>query len=270
MRLLGLAGLMGACLATSPLLAADLFSSQPPAQAPSVGETELGSNWYIRGDVGYGETKQATIGSNSGLFPALGSQPSGNSTTPVSPVRGNERSIMNADYGIGFGYRVNDWLRAEADLGFSRGPGDLSVIVPCAKTTTTNTTCTGSVNTNQNNFTALAMAYVDLGHWGLFSPYIGGGAGLNVNKIKGSLTYTENDTGAVYSDPTQSGSAANWDRTLQATRYSFAAAAAAGLGIQISQSATLDVGYKFETLDITQGIKSLRQAVNVGVRYNLN
>ena len=45
---------------------------------------------------------------------------------------------------------------------------------------------------------------------------------------------------------------------------------AAGLGIKISQSATLDLAYKMMTYDITGGVKSTTQSLNMGVRYNIN
>ncbi len=123
----------------------------------------------------------------------------------------------------------------------------------------------------------------------------------------GSLNFNQTDTGATYTGPQVNGSApgnwavltngldregnaiygnlpkpppqtgvpqpvgpANWYRNISATQYSFAASVAAGLGIKISQSATLDLGYHFTTLNLTGGMNNARQSVSLGVRYNLN
>ena len=125
--------------------------------------------------------------------------------------------------------------------------------------------------------------------------------------MTGTLTYNQQDTGVSYSGATVTGTApgqwvvqsgvdqaglpvysplkqatpssgtpqpigpANWNRRIDTTKYTIAASAAAGVGIQISQSATLDVGYHVTTLDLFGGgTKSLLQSINVGVRYNLN
>ena len=330
MRLIAAAALAGACFATSPLFAADLLGP-PPDEAPMVESNELGTNWYIRGDVGYGTTKQATVdGDASGLFPTIGNQPIGNSNSLVPVIRGDNQSTWTPDVGLGFGYRVNDWFRVEADWAFSKGPGlSTQKTVFCPETTsvasnysyatsTTGvavpvgyqydyTTCNGQLNVNQYNNTGLVMGYFDLGHWGIFSPYVGAGGGMNVNTISGKLNFTQTDTGGTYTGVnnitgtapavwvTQTGvdqngnpvygdlpkgsqqrgvpqpiGPANWYRSINSTKYSFAASGAAGLGIKISQSATLDIGYHITSLDLSQGWKDTLQAITLGVRYNLN
>ncbi len=332
MKFLAAAGLAGVCLATSPLLAADLFSSAPPPMdapmdQPMV-DTELGTNWYIRGDVGYGQTSQATVIPNAGLFPTVGNQPIGDASSPVPAIRGNNQTAMSPEFGIGFGYRVNNWFRAEADWTFSRGPGfgamqtvycpevanavsnyDYSTGTPVATSVGYQydfTTCNGRLNVSQYNNTGLAMGYADLGHWGLFTPFVGVGAGINANTITGSLNFNQTDTGVNYTGMKVNGDApanyvvqvgvdshgkpiyglmpgaspssgapqpigpANWHRSISQTKYSFAAAATAGVGIQISQSATLDLSYKMMTLDIARGMKDMRHSFNLGVRYNIN
>jgi opacity protein-like surface antigen len=62
----------------------------------------------------------------------------------------------------------------------------------------------------------------------------------------------------------------NWNRNINSTKITLAGSLMAGVGIQISQSAMLDIGYRFTSLDITSGLKDYRQSVNVGVRYNIN
>jgi opacity protein-like surface antigen len=322
MRLLAAAGLAGLCLATSPLYAADLFDSAPPPMDAPPAQSELGSNWYIRGDVGYGQMDQATVKPEAGLFPTIGNAPIGDAGTTLSPARGNDKTTNTPVFGLGFGYHVNDYFRVEADWQFENGPGlstQKTVYCPEVANAVSNyytknvatpvgyqydyTQCDGKLNVRQYNNTALAMGYFDLGHWGLFTPYIGAGVGLNANSINGTLAFNQQDTGVTYTGPVVTGSApgvwvtpigtkngqpyytgvggggsgvpqpigpANWNRTISSTKYTFAGALAAGVGMQISESATLDLGYKFETLDITGGTHSMLQSVNLGVRYNLN
>jgi hypothetical protein len=334
MKFLAAAGLAGAFLATSPVFAADLFdSAPPPLDAPTApSQDELGSNWYIRGDIGYGVYNEPTVLPSAGLFPTIGNAPIGDASSPVQVTRGNNQSVSAANFGLGFGYRVNDWFRAEATWTYSSGPSlgitNSNVYCPEVANAVSNysytagsttgtptpvgyqydyTQCDGKLNIKQYNNTALAMGYVDIGHWGIFSPFIGAGAGLNVNSMTGSLTYNQQDTGVTYTGAAVSGTApgtwviqtgidqaglpkytplkqanpssgtpqpvgpANWNRRIDTTKYTIAASAAVGVGIQISQSATLDVGYHVTTLDLFGGgAKSLLQSVNVGVRYNLN
>jgi len=358
MRLIAAAGLAGACLATSPLYAADLFGSAPPPMAEPMDQAELGSNWYIRGDVGYGLVTEATVVPQAGLLqpdrstgyvnPASGAwtqlfssngapatfndAPIGNPSVPVPVTRGNLQTKQAPTFDIGVGYRVNDWLRVEGTYSFFRGPGfgeqaqkvcpEVASAVSQSVTTTVNGTttttsnpvgylwspnpCTGNLNVAQYNNLGIASAYVDLGHWWWgVSPYIGGGVGLNVNTITGSLTYKQNDTGQTYNGPTVSGSAPpvwvvqsgvdgsgnpqyapvqdptgkypgvafgtqSWNRTINSTKYTIAGQLAAGVGVPISQSAMLDIGYKATSTDIFGGVKGLLQSVNLGVRYNLN
>ena len=332
MKFLAAAGLAGAFLATSPVFAADLFDSAPPPplDAPQT-QDELGANWYIRGDVGYGTFNEPTVVPSAGLFPTVGNSPIGDAGNPVQVTRGNNRSVSGATVSVGLGYRLNDWFRTEATYTFSNGPGlgitNSNITCPEIANAVSNytysaanpngiatpvgyqydyTKCDGVLNVKQYNHTALAMGYFDIGHWGIFSPFIGAGAGLNVNTMTGSLNFNQQDTGAVYAGPAVNGSApgawvdpqyidsmghpfyagisrpnpqsgvnqpigpANWTRKIDTTKYTIAASAAAGVGIQISQSATMDIGYHITTLDLFGGSKSLLQSVNVGVRYNLN
>ncbi len=330
MRFLAVAGVAGVCLAASPLYAADLFDSAPPMDAPS-DQNELGSNWYIRGDVGYGQIEQATVVPNAGLFPTITNAPIGDANSPVNAVRGDNQTTMSSDFSLGFGYRVNDWFRVDATWQFSNGPGlgvQQTVYCPEVANAVSNynnqtvngttsivavpvgyaydyTQCDGKLNMTQYNNTGMVMGYVDVGHWGIFSPYVGAGLGINANTVQGHLTFNQQDTGQTYAGPTVSGTApgqwmtatgmqngfpywtptpgvtpssgvpqpigpANWNRTITSTKYTFAGAVAAGLGIKISQSATLDLGYKLMTYDITGGVKSSFQSLNLGVRYNIN
>jgi opacity protein-like surface antigen len=320
-----------------------LRRSAPPPMPEPMDQAELGSNWYIRGDLGYGKTNEATVNPEAGLFPTIGNMPIGDASSPVGITRGDARTVYSPDFTVGAGYRVNDWFRAEATWTISQGPGygaQQNVYCPEQANAVSNnvytnpvksvdslgdvtttytqtavpvgyqydyTTCNGRLNGSQWNNTGLVMGYVDLGHYWLFTPYIGIGAGVNINSISGTLTFNQTDSGATYSgaqvsgtapgvwvtqtgtdimglpsyggitrpntqsgQPQPIGSGQNWNRTIDSTKYTIAAAVAAGVGVKLSQSATLDLGYKFTTYDIMGGFKGARQSATVGVRYNLN
>ena len=59
------------------------------------------------------------------------------------------------------------------------------LVVPVLRVMSGHTKCNGQLNVKQYNKTALANAYVDLGHWGMITPYIGAGLGVNANTIHG-------------------------------------------------------------------------------------
>ena len=91
-------------------LAADYEPSLDPIDMPVVDEykpVEIGSGWYIRGDLGYSM--------NPGFDDRTG---------PYNPVAGTTRgtrtdgsSILNGS--LGLGYRFTDYLRGDVELGYS-------------------------------------------------------------------------------------------------------------------------------------------------------
>jgi opacity protein-like surface antigen len=266
---------------------------------------------------------------NAGLFPTVTNAPIGDAFNPVDAVRGNNQTTTGPVFALGVGYRINDWFRVDGTWQYSKGPGlgiQQTVYCPEVANAVSNyeiippnlaptavpvgyaydyTQCDGKLKVNQYNNTGMVMGYVDVGHWGIFSPYVGAGVGINANTLDGTLTFNQQDTGATYTGAQVNGSApavwmdqngmqngypfwqptktaanpsgvpqpigpANWNRTIRSTKYTFAGAVAAGVGIKISQSATLDLAYKLMTYDVTGNVKSMNQTLNMGVRYNIN
>jgi len=326
------AALAGLAMASSPTLGADLFGTAPPpmtfpdSQSPM---TEVGSNWYLRGDVGYGFEDEPTVVPAAGLVPAVLTDaltgasyvnaPPGNASSNAGVTRGNNQTAQGFNFDVGVGYRVNNFLRLEATYMYSTGP-NLSYVkgslCPDATLPVSNevggtavpvgylwapVACTGYLRATQTNNTALASAYLDLGtFWGV-TPYIGAGAGLNANTISGSTHFLINSDGTPFRGNTSSSGAPNvwvvqtgidgggyaiytplgtqpnvdfgnqnWDRHFSSTHYSMAAALMAGFGYQLSPSATLDVGYKYLSLDLLGSTKSTLQDFRIGIRYMAN
>ena len=311
------AALAGLAMASSPTLGADLFGSAPPPISYSAGQgpqTEVGSNWYLRGDVGASFDNSPTLSLSS-----ISTPPQGDPANPWSPTLGPSKFSTDFTADIGVGYRVNNYFRLEATYDYRGGPGGKNtstVICPYGaygmETQTTpvvllgylynpTNTCDGHVKLTQYNNAGLVNGYVDLGtYWGI-TPYFGAGAGLNVNTISGSLNYFQTSNGAPYrADLSPTGSypqiwvnsagvqlspqpnitfaPQNWDRKIASTRYSMAWDLIAGIGIQISPSATLDIGYRYLNTGAMNTVVSPQtgtvmkqsntsQDIRIGIRY---
>jgi opacity protein-like surface antigen len=200
-----------AAIVAAPASAADLLGTAAPLTLPATQgplAIESGSNWYVRGDLGISFDKAPNVSFSNISVPPPGFF---GSTLPV--FSGQNMHATDFTGGGGGGYRFNNYLRFDATWDYRTGPGGSSnatVVCPYALTgissqvppnpllgylyNTTNT-CVGSANINQHNNTFLGNAYVDLGTYYGFTPYVGGGLGFNINTMSGSLNF--NETGTV-------------------------------------------------------------------------
>ena len=237
MKKIAAVALAGLAIASTPTQAADLFGTAPPplGEPASNPEVEIGSNWYIRGDLGYGEVNSPTIVPSAGLIPPVlydipgtwagfDDSPVGNSSTNAPVFRGNNKTKGDGVFDVGLGFRVNNFLRLEATYSFWNGPGlgyQQKSLCPNTASPVSNTinvttngvtaptsvpvgylwapvSCTGVLNAKQYNNLGLASAYVDVGNfWGV-TPYVGAGAGVNANTISGSTTFTNDNDGSAF------------------------------------------------------------------------
>lgn len=279
------AALAGLAMASTPTLGADLFGTAPPPMSYSASQSplaEVGSNWYLRGDVGLDFDKAPTFSM------ADISRPNGGAgLLPFSSGLGSSKWHDDYSGDIGVGYRFNNWLRFEGTYEYrtaASGSNRNSALCPTSLvavptggpysgylydlTGTSTTVCTGALSLTRRDSTALAAAYLGLGnYWGV-TPYVGGGLGFNADIMTGNVAYTRNDTGTAYSANLTPGSTTvpqtwrtttggttaqpnigfttqNWDHSIKQTHYSMAWALMAGLGFQLSPSVTLDVGYRY-------------------------
>jgi len=312
MRLLRSAAFLS--LTLTPACAADLFGAAPPMTIPASQmptAIEVGSNWYFRGDLGvsFADTPSVTLPTLPSSWPG--------GLLATAPASGGSGAGFAGD--LGFGYRFNNFLRADTTWTYWRNPSrtrSFAVVCPYSLQGVTTAagvaagylydatnTCAGTTSLNANNSTFLATGYVDLGTYGGFTPYVGAGAGVNVGFMRGNSSFIESATGSTYwANLTNPGgypsvwvdsagqpvtpapnvpfTTQNWNRAINSTTYRFAWSLAAGVGFQLTPSATLDVGYRYINggepsllVNPQTGLKvkqrNISQQILVGVRYLL-
>ena len=207
--------------------AADLLGGggmAPISDSPTLAQpVEIGSGWYIRGDVGMTSDHLPSVTFSSGLAAqTVGTQgstipPAGNATNPASGIFGSNQSSANWVFDAAAGYRVNNYLRLEAEYAYWAGQNTNQsggrVVCPYQLQGLTsqganplevgylydvNDTCDGYLKIRQTNNLVLANAYIDIGTFYGLTPYVGGGLGMNVSREKGGLTYTKTSDGSAY------------------------------------------------------------------------
>jgi opacity protein-like surface antigen len=300
----------GLAVAAAPASAADLLGTSPPLSVPgsqSPAMFEVGTNWYVRGDLGIGFDRAPSVSFSNIALPPLGVI-----GAPFTAGSGTNWTTTNFTGGAGFGYRWNDWLRFDATWDYSTGPGgsrQATVVcpyglnpLPTGYIYDATNTCNASASARQYNNTFLGNAYVDLGTYYGFTPYVGGGLGLNMNVLSASANFNETANGQTYAaDLTSTGfpqvwvnpagqaltpqpniafAPQFWNRSIRSTTWSMAWALAAGIGFKLTPSATLDLGYRYlnsgtvNTLinpqtGLTIHQNNTSQQFLVGVRYYL-
>ena len=219
-----------AAAGSAPLAAhaADM-SFTPPIIAEEAIPQEIGSGWYLRGDVGYSVAAKPSIS-----FPA-------DQTVGLSNVRTSNQPV----FGIGVGYKFNEWLRADVTADFlsdrkinwSRTGGCYGMV-----------SCPSDVSNSatQSMYPFLANLYLDLGNYAGFTPYVGGGLGVAFIRTR-QANYSQ----AAFADATPGATyiAANDITFATKERFSFAAAAMAGFSYDLGSGIALDAGYKYLYLD---------------------
>lgn len=120
---------------------------EPPIvieEAPEYVPVEVGSGWYLRGDIGY------NINETPYDFTLFGVD------TRNTRITGS----------IGAGYYFTDYFRGELNLGFLSNDRYDAVIG------------TETISAESNVWSGMANVYADLGTFAGFTPYVGAGLGL--------------------------------------------------------------------------------------------
>src|ERR1700677_2485920 len=101
MKKFAAAALAGLALVSTPTYAADLFgTAAPPMSASDNPAVEIGSNWYIRGDVGASFDSVPNVTAQG-----FGVPPVGTVTDPISASYKVNSSKTDFTADVGLGYR---------------------------------------------------------------------------------------------------------------------------------------------------------------------
>jgi opacity protein-like surface antigen len=182
------------------------YPEPPPLQPVQ----EFASNWYVRGDAGYG-FQRASGGADIAAPPITTGAP------PFSRTRVDDAGAFD----VGLGYRIG-WFRA--DVTESVGTG--------AKFVGNTAAFSPDVTARIWNLTTLFNAYFDLGTWWGFTPYVGAGVGFS------ALRATELADNSVAAAGGSIGGANSFS-------YDLAWAANAGLSYYVSRNWLIDVSYRY-------------------------
>jgi len=182
----------------------------PPVAVPRY--TELLSGWYLRLDGGFSWNQVRSV----------------QSTTPATHVQ--YRSAPNATAGFGYKYH---WMRFEltVDRGF---PSSFTASTAAA-------VVQPQYSAKLGWLTGLGSAYVDMGTWWGFTPYVGAGVGVTRLHAK---QYVDNGLPAHAVSP-------------QSQMTNFSWAVMAGVAFQVAPNWMVDVGYRY--LDVGKVLVSTNQ-----------
>ncbi len=219
--------------------AADLEYPGDPVSRTVV---EYGSGWYLRGDIGYAVETKSTL-------------------SYFSDARydyDNQTLENGSSYGIGFGYNFNDYLRADLtyDTNNSTEWSGTSVGTLCGGGVAQGD-CYSEDTASFDRKTLLANAYVSLGEYHGFSPYLGAGIGLSDIKWNdySSDAYCTVDAGETCTFGAHSGVTADPETYFGGTTTypgesvtALTYALAAGFDYRLDQNWVLDMGYKYTSV----------------------
>ncbi|EKF58704.1 MAG: outer membrane beta-barrel protein [Agrobacterium albertimagni] len=232
-----------ALLASSAAYAADVYQPEPQpvyVDAPEVAVSEA-SGWYLRGDLGYSFNKLRGANYFQGS--------NGNQVDFATS------SIKDSFWvGGGVGYQINSYLRTDLTFDYlTKADFNGSTRGECGFSATP---CTSSDVSSMRAYTLMANAYVDLGTYAYFTPYIGGGIGgsyVKWDKLR-NTSCADNGTGC--------------DATVEhhgAGSWRFAYQLMAGASIDVTCNVKADLGYRFRH---TAGGDMFGYALNGGPGYD--
>ncbi len=221
------AGAISAALMVSGVQAADLYQPQvieaPPTYIPEV-EVKEASGWYLRGDAIVAYNAIAGVD----FF-------QGSNATYSQFTSAKMRTSFGA--GVGVGYQITSMFRADltGDYLFKSSFSG-STSGQCGAPLEA---CTSTDIASMQAFSLMANAYVDLGTYGMVTPYVGGGiGGTYVSWSNLSNTACQDDGGGCDATVTHGGRAS----------WRFTYALMAGAAVKINCKLKADIGYRYRNV----------------------
>ncbi|MGB7288462.1 MAG: outer membrane beta-barrel protein [Salaquimonas sp.] len=229
-------------LSTTAGIAQAADMEYPVNPQPAYTNVEYGSGWYLRGDIGYAKA-ESTLSYYSDARYDYDNQSVGDSSS----------------WSIGFGYNFNDMLRADLTYETSDGHdwNGTSVGTICGGGAFPGD-CYSEDSANFDRDSLMANAYVSLGNYHGFSPYVGAGIGVthvqwNNYNSNAFCTVAIGETcdygahsGVGVEDETYFGGATTYN-TQSTTALTYALTT--GFDYRIDDNWVLDMGYKWTAID---------------------
>jgi len=224
--------------------AADLLIDPPVVEAPEV-VTKAAGGWYLRGDITYDQH---------------------DTDNPMYSTSQTEVTFTSADLddsfdlSLGIGYQINENFRVDLTGEYvfeSNFRGSTAGFCDAAALAAGDLNCTSVDTSSFTAFKLLANAYVDLGNYNGFTPYIGagiGGAHVTWNNLTNASTCTQS-AGIGTACPTTgdyTGTAASSTATYVhggAESWRFAWAAHLGFSYDVSHNTKIDLGYTYSRIE---------------------
>src|SRR3954454_16159778 len=144
-----------ATLLSQAALAADMAIAPPPQMYAPPPVVEDFGGWYLRGDIGFSNQR---VGRLNNVLDTVGS--------PTS-VQNNNFGTAGI-FGLGVGYKVNNWFRADI-TGEYRGNSNF---LGTDRITFPGGIGVDTYHATKNEWVVLGNAYVDLGTWWCITPFI--------------------------------------------------------------------------------------------------
>jgi opacity protein-like surface antigen len=220
LKTLSFAGVVAAGCASSALGADMLFPPMRDAGRPGV--VELGTGWYLRGDVGYVDYVT----------------PKDRRDAILGETFDTTRLKQTWSAGGGFGYKFLNWLRADVTVDYRfesefAGTSSRSGYASDARRDW------GEFETT----TGLANAYLDLGNWHGVTPYVGAGVGAALNHLldhRAQVTCLAAACGPLGDQPVL--------EVRGRTTFDLAWALMGGVAVDVGGGFKLDAGYRYVNL----------------------
>lgn len=234
---------MVAPLALLAPLAAHASDYEPPVfveEVPEIVPVEVGSGWYLRGDVSYVFSRR--MGNVDYTTYDAGPPPGYDGASFAS-------SGIDTDFNwsAGFGYRFTDFLRADATVDGFRADfsGSTASGEPCPGIVN-DTSCRSGNSSEFSAVSLMANGYVDLGTFVGITPYVGAGLGMSYvswHDLKDTTYCVDGGDNCASLQPLGSTSHDGKDG------WRFTYALMAGFAYDLSQNFKLDVGYRYRNID---------------------
>jgi opacity protein-like surface antigen len=218
-----------AALISTGAAAADLPAVMPPPLMQTAVVEDIGSGWYLRGDIGMSNQQVGSLFNKiyTDGVPAAG-------LAPPSSVSNMHKGFDAAPtFGVGVGYQWNNWLRFDL-TGEYRGKANFHGL-DIAHFPTNN--LADEYHASKSEWVAMVNGYIDLGTWWCVTPFVGAGVGMAYNTIHDFKDISVLPGG-------QAGIATG----ATSSQWQFAWALHAGLAYKVTPGFTIELAYRYMNL----------------------